>query len=65
MYFNLRLFALTSGLRPRIALAAFVGLAALAAGMARLALTGWLIGRVFQGEVEGADPDQPLTERGD
>jgi ATP-binding cassette subfamily C protein CydCD len=50
MYFSLRLFALTKGLRPRIALAAFVGLAALAAGVARLALTGWLIGRVFQGE---------------
>lgn len=50
MYFSLRLFALTRGLRPRIALAAFVGLVALAAGVARLALTGWLIGRVFQGE---------------
>ena len=50
MYFSLRLFALTQGLRPRIALAAFVGLAALTAGVARLALTGWLIGRVFQGE---------------
>ena len=50
MYFNLRLFALSKGLRPRIALAAIVGMVALAAGVARLALTGWLIGRVFQGD---------------
>ena len=50
MYFNLRLFALSKGLRPRIALAAIVGMLALAAGVARLALTGWLIGRVFQGD---------------
>lgn len=50
MYFNLRLFALSKGLRPRIAFAAIVGMVVLAAGVARLALTGWLIGRVFQGE---------------
>ena len=50
MYFNLRLFALSKGLRPRIALAAIVGMLVLAAGVARLALTGWLIGRVFQGD---------------
>ena len=50
MYFNLRLFALSKGLRMRILLAAVVGMAALGAGMARLALTGWIIAQVFQGE---------------
>ena len=34
----------------RILLAAVVGMAALGAGMARLALTGWIIAQVFQGE---------------
>ena len=50
MYFSPRLFALTRGLRSRILLAAVVGLVALGAGMARLALTGWIIARVFQRE---------------
>ena len=50
MYFNLRLFAMSKGLRLRILLAAAVGMVALGAGMARLALTGWIIARVFQGE---------------
>ena len=50
MYFSLRLFAMTTGLRLRILAAAVVGLVALGAGMARLALTGWIIARVFQGE---------------
>ena len=50
MYFSLRLFAMTRGLRGNIVAATLVGLVALAAGMARLALTGWIIARVFQGE---------------
>ncbi|MDP6108369.1 MAG: hypothetical protein QGI33_08045, partial [Candidatus Brocadiia bacterium] len=50
MYFSLRLFAMTRGLRRNILAATIVGLAALAAGMTRLALTGWTIARVFQGE---------------
>ncbi len=49
MYFSPRLFAMTRGLRPRIALAAVVGLLALGASIARLALTGWVIARVFEG----------------
>ena len=56
MYFNLRLFAMTTGLRGRIAFGAFVGLVAVAAGIARLALTGLIIARVFEG-----DPLSDLT----
>ncbi len=50
MYFNLRLFAMTEGLRWRIAVAAIVGLLAVGAGITRLALTGVIIARVFEGE---------------
>ena len=56
MYFNLRLFAMTAGLRGRIAFGAFVGLVAVGAGIARLALTGLIIARVFEG-----DPLSDLT----
>src|SRR5437667_297359 len=50
MYFDQRLWALTSGVRGRIAFTVLVGLAAVAAGIARLALLGWLLGRVLAGE---------------
>src|SRR2546427_8904545 len=50
MYFDRRLWALTSGVRGRIAGTVLVGLAAVAAGIARLALLGWLLGRVLAGE---------------
>ena len=50
MYFNLRLFAMTSGLRLNIALAAFAGLIAMGASIARLAITGVVIAKIFQGE---------------
>src|SRR2546427_11119019 len=50
MYFDRRLWALTSGVRGRIAFTVLVGLAAVAAGIARLALLGWLLGRVLAGE---------------
>ena len=50
MYFNLRLFAMTEGLRWRIAVAAIVGLLAVVAGIARLTVTGVIIARVFEGE---------------
>ena len=49
MYFSLRLWQYTEGVRLRIALAVFFGLAAAASGIARLALLGWLVGRVFDG----------------
>jgi ATP-binding cassette, subfamily C, bacterial CydCD len=50
VYLDPRLWALTSGVRGRIAFTVLVGLAAVAAGIARLALLGWLLGRVLAGE---------------
>ena len=50
MYLDPRLWALTTGVRGRIAATVLVGLAAVAAGIARLALLGWLLGRVLTGE---------------
>jgi ATP-binding cassette subfamily B protein len=50
VYLDPRLWALTSGVRGRIAATVLVGLAAVAAGIARLALLGWLLGRVLAGE---------------
>ena len=50
MYLDRRLWALTAGVRGRIAATVLVGLAAVAAGIARLALLGWLLGRVIAGE---------------
>src|SRR5262245_65716770 len=50
MYFDQRLWALTEGVRGRIAGTVIVGLAAVAAGVARLALLGWLLGRVLAGD---------------
>ena len=49
MYLDPRLWALTSGVRGRIVFTVLVGLAAVAAGIARLALLGWLLGRVLAG----------------
>ncbi|MCY4408087.1 MAG: ATP-binding cassette domain-containing protein, partial [Rhodospirillaceae bacterium] len=50
MYFDRRLWQFTEGLRLRIAGAVVLGLLSAATGIARLALLGWLLGRVFQGE---------------
>jgi hypothetical protein len=43
VYFDLRLFALTRGVRSRILLAALVGLAGLPVSLGRLALSGVVI----------------------
>ena len=50
MHFESRLWAFTKGLRLRIVYAVIIGLAATAFGIARLALLGWLIGRIFAGD---------------
>src|SRR3954466_11568048 len=55
MYFDVRLFALTVGLRGRILLAALVGLAALPLNLARLALSGVVIAGVIRGQSVGED----------
>ncbi|MEO1191447.1 MAG: thiol reductant ABC exporter subunit CydC [Pseudomonadota bacterium] len=49
MFLERRLWAFTAGLRWRIAYAVAVGLAAVACGVARLALLGWLIAALFTG----------------
>jgi ATP-binding cassette, subfamily B, bacterial len=50
MYLDPRLWALTAGVRGRIAATVVVGLAAVATGIARLVLLGWLLARVLHGE---------------
>jgi ATP-binding cassette, subfamily C, bacterial CydCD len=49
MHFEPRLWIFTEGVRLRILWAVFVGLIAVALGVARLGLLGWLIGEVFVG----------------
>jgi len=49
MYFDSRLWALTAGLRGRIGLAILIGLLAAGFGIARFALMGMLLARVFSG----------------
>ncbi len=49
MYFDSQLWSFTAGVRHRLAISVAIGLAASALGVARLALLGWLIGRVFGG----------------
>src|ERR1700741_5354596 len=49
MYFDRRLWQLTSGLRGWIALAIFLGLVASVVGIARFAILGVLLSRVFNG----------------
>ena len=50
MHFETRLWAFTKGVRGRIAWAVLIGLVAVGLGVARLALLGWLIARVFAGD---------------
>ena len=50
MYLDARLWAFTLGFRHRIVWAVVIGLLAAAAGVARLALLGWLLAKVFAGE---------------
>jgi len=50
MHFEPRLWAFTKGVRGRIAWAVLIGLVAVSLGVARLALLGWLIARVFAGD---------------
>ncbi len=49
MYFDIRLWQLTAGLRLRMAGGIFLGLLALAAGIARYVFLGQLLARVFDG----------------
>ncbi len=49
MYLNRQLWSFTRGVRARITGAVAIGLLAVAVGIARLALFGWLLGRVLAG----------------
>jgi ATP-binding cassette subfamily C protein CydCD len=49
MYFDIRLWQMTEGLRLRIAAGVGLGLLALAVGIARFAFLGWLLALVFRG----------------
>jgi ATP-binding cassette subfamily B protein len=49
MYFDLKLWRMTAGLRLRIAVSALLGLAALAVGIARFAFLGQFLFGVFRG----------------
>ena len=53
MTFSWDLWRFTEGVRWRIALAVGVGLCAVAAGVARLALLGWIGARIFEGDSFG------------
>ena len=50
MTFSGDLWRFTEGVRGRIALAVAVGLFAVASGVARLALLGWIGARIFEGD---------------
>jgi len=50
MYFDRRLWAFTRGVRLRLVGTVLLGLAAVGAGIARLALFGWLLARVIAGD---------------
>ena len=50
MHFETRLWQFTEGVRLRILYAVLIGLVATCFGIARLALLGWLIGRIFAGD---------------
>ncbi len=51
MHFETRLWRFTEGVRLRILYAVLIGLVATCFGIARLALLGWLIGRIFAGDL--------------
>ena len=49
MYLDRQLWSFTRGVRLRIAATVLIGLLQVVAGIGRLALLGWLLGRVFRG----------------
>ena len=61
MYFDWRLFSLTRGVRLRILLAAVLGLVAVGAGVARLAVSGVVIYQVLTGQAGFSALTMPLA----
>ncbi|MEM6622667.1 MAG: thiol reductant ABC exporter subunit CydC [Pseudomonadota bacterium] len=64
MHFDQRLWVFTEGVRGRIAWTVIIGLIAVALGVARLALLGWLIGQLFAGRVLAELTDSVLLIAG-
>ena len=60
MYFDIRLFQLTKGVRLRILLSTILGLIAVGAGVAGLAIFAIVIARVFRGEAEYSSLALPM-----
>ena len=60
MYFDIRLFQLTKGVRLRILLSTVLGLIAVGAGVAGLAIFAIVIARVFRGEAEYSSLALPM-----
>ena len=50
MYLDRRLWVFTDGVRARMVVTILLGLLAAAAGVARLALLGWLLAKIFTGQ---------------
>ncbi|MDC0987714.1 ABC transporter transmembrane domain-containing protein, partial [Alphaproteobacteria bacterium] len=50
MYFDRRLWQFTTGVRWRISWSVFIGLLSAAVGVARLALLGWVLAKIFRGD---------------
>ncbi len=61
MYFDWRLYGLTRGVRLRILFAAILGLIAVGAGVARLAISGVVIYRVLSGQASFSALFLPLS----
>ena len=51
MQFDIRLWSFTRGVRGRISYSVIIGIISASLGLARLAMLGWIIGLIFQGEV--------------
>ncbi len=61
MYFDLRLFGFTKGIRLRVLVASVLGLIAVGSGVAGLAIFGVVIFRVFLGQAEYSSLTLPLV----
>ena len=52
MQFDIRLWSFTRGVRGRISYSVIIGIISTSLGVVRLAMLGWIIGLIFQGEAE-------------
>ena len=52
MQFDIRLWSFTRGVRGRISYSVIIGIISTSLGVVRLAMLGWIIGLIFQGEAK-------------